>query len=61
MKTKPILINILVSTIIFNFYPAISQTQVNDWENPKLVGLNREAPHAIMQPYIDTKAALAGD
>jgi beta-galactosidase len=35
--------------------------QLNDWENPKLTNINREAPHAVFHPFMDAKAALAGD
>jgi beta-galactosidase len=35
--------------------------QLNDWENPKLTGINRETPHVVMHPYMDAKAAMSGD
>jgi beta-galactosidase len=36
-------------------------SQTNDWESPQLVSINAEKPHVIMHPYMDAKAALAGD
>ena len=35
-----------------------SQKEVNDWENPAIVGCKREAPHCTYIPYTDIKTAL---
>ncbi len=35
-----------------------SQKEVNDWENPAIVGCNREPPHCTYIPYTDIKTAL---
>ena len=35
--------------------------KVNDWENPQVVGRNKEPAHATLIPYPDTETALAGD
>jgi beta-galactosidase len=35
--------------------------QVNDWENPQVVGQNKEPAHATLMPYPDAETALAGD
>jgi len=40
--------------------PAIGQA-VPDWENPKLTGINNEAPHASFLPYPDEASALKRD
>ena len=34
---------------------------VNDWENPQVVGLNKEPAHATLLPYQDVRSALAND
>ncbi len=33
----------------------------NDWENPQMVGQNKEPAHATLLPYQDIQSALAGD
>ena len=37
-----------------------SQQQVPDWQNPAVVGINREAPHATVMPYQTMAQARAG-
>ena len=34
---------------------------VNDWENPQVVGRNKEPGHATLVPYADTASALVGE
>jgi beta-galactosidase len=34
---------------------------VPDWENPAIVGRNKEAPHATRMPFPDAETALTGD
>jgi beta-galactosidase len=31
----------------------LSQSVVNDWENPQVVGINKEEPHCTLMPYSD--------
>ena len=38
-----------------------SRTKVNDWENPQVVGRNKEPGHVTLVPYADEQTALAGD
>jgi len=35
--------------------------QMNDWENPQMVGRNKEPAHATLLPYADEATALQGD
>ncbi len=35
--------------------------QLNDWENPQVVGRNQEPAHVTLTPYTDEQMALAGD
>ena len=35
--------------------------QPNDWENPQVVGRNKEPAHVTLVPYADEATALAGD
>ncbi len=37
------------------------ETQLYDWENPAVISINKEAPHATLIPYATTEQALAGD
>ncbi|MFX1505070.1 MAG: hypothetical protein ACFFDC_03045, partial [Promethearchaeota archaeon] len=34
------------------------RNKVNDWENPAIVGFNKELPRATFVPYKDLKTAL---
>lgn len=36
-------------------------TQTNDWENPHVVGRNKQPAHVTLLPYADVQTALAGD
>ena len=37
------------------------QPVINDWENPQVVGRNKEPGHATLLPYADEATALASD
>mgnify|MGYP001028987009 CR=1 FL=1 len=37
------------------------ETKPNDWENPQVVGRNKEPGHVTLTPYTDPATALAGD
>lgn len=50
---------IFISALVFCFTFNL-RSQINDWENPHLTGLNNTAPHTLAHPYLDEKAALAG-
>ena len=56
MKLK--IIAIFLVLLIFSFF-AFSQN-LNDWENPKVIGINKEEPHATLIPYKDIKIAKKG-
>ncbi|MBW7883681.1 MAG: DUF4981 domain-containing protein [Caldilineaceae bacterium] len=34
-------------------------TSINDWENPEVFGIHKEAPHATLMPYATREQALA--
>jgi len=38
-----------------------SRSRANDWENPQIVGWNKEPGHVPLMPYTDERTALAGD
>lgn len=37
------------------------KAQVNDWENPQMIGKNKEAAHSTLVPYASLAKAVAGD
>ena len=39
----------------------IQPVELNDWENPTVVGINKEPAHATLVPYPDRQSALKGD
>jgi beta-galactosidase len=39
----------------------MTDSQPNDWENPQVVGRNKQPAHATLLPYADEKTALIGD
>jgi len=41
--------------------PAIKAPQVPDWENPEVVGINKEPGHCTLVPYSDAKSAIEGN
>lgn len=48
--------------LISFFILLISRSQVlNDWENPDVVGINKNAPHCTLLPYPDERLALEND
>jgi beta-galactosidase len=34
--------------------------KINDWENPQIVGRNKEPAHVTLVPYADAATALVG-
>jgi len=38
----------------------IEKGKVNDWENPEMIGQNKELPHCTLIPYADIEAAMKG-
>ncbi len=48
----------LVILVVFSLNTINSQ--VNDWENPEVFGVNKEAPRATAFPYSNSKEALIG-
>ena len=38
-----------------------TELQPNDWENPDMIGRNKEAPHATLMPFADAATAMGGE
>jgi beta-galactosidase len=48
--------------LLFTLFVAVSQAQtVNDWENPAVFGINKEAPRAYFIPYANETSALTNE
>ena len=39
----------------------MADLQPKDWENPKVVGRNKQPAHVTLLPYAELSAALSGD
>ncbi|MCX7987782.1 MAG: DUF4981 domain-containing protein [Bacteroidales bacterium] len=46
--------------LLYYLLPVIASSQLNDWENPELTGINNEPPHVIAHPYMNSASALRG-
>jgi len=56
-----VLVIALASLVLGSNAFAQSVGGANDWENPQVLGINKEPPHATQMIYPSTKAALKGD
>jgi beta-galactosidase len=61
--TGRIALPLMVFAVLVSLSPAPSgeTPQVNDWENPLVVSLNTELPHATLIPYSAAEKVIAGD
>jgi beta-galactosidase len=57
------LVLLAVSTILLpqGMHPQDLRTSLPDWQNPAVVGMSREPPHATLMPYATAAQAVAGD
>jgi len=63
VKSYFFLVPVVLGLVLF-VSPGFSSAQekpLNDWENPKLTGINNEPPHATYLPYDNEGAALQND
>ena len=57
------IVNILGFLLILMITGTIGQAfggEVNDWENPEMIGQNKEQPHCTLIPYNDLQKAIKG-
>jgi len=47
--------------LVFSFLLLAQEKSGNDWENPEIIGINKEAPHSTLMPYISVKDAKKGE
>lgn len=53
---------LLVSLLIAMIIPAMGQeSKPNDWENPQVISINKEKPHATLMPFSTINGALKND
>jgi beta-galactosidase len=50
---------VFVSFVVPPFW--VLAAEVNDWENPGMIGRNKEEPHVPIVPFAEVKSAVAGD
>ncbi|KPK87110.1 hypothetical protein AMJ80_12480, partial [bacterium SM23_31] len=62
MKLKKVVMTIICTWILlFGIqYNLVIGQQVNDWENPEMIGQNKEPAHCTLMPYPDMQTALNG-
>jgi beta-galactosidase len=60
MMSRKWAVSILTVVLMACVLPAARAAQANDWENPEMVGQNKEPGHATLLPYPDVDAALKG-
>jgi beta-galactosidase len=49
---------ITLTIILFLFIIPLYSGDINDWENPAVIGINKEKPHCTLIPYKDIKTAV---
>ena len=58
MKRILISLSFLLTAVLFL---DAQETKPYDWENPAVISINKESPHATLIPYATVEQALAGN
>ena len=53
--------SIIVSLLLVGTMARAAAQERHDWENPEMIGRNKEPAHATLVPYPDAQTALLGD
>jgi beta-galactosidase len=64
MESYQIYFKIFFLIIIFSFILVdnkVSSSEQKDWENPEIVGINKEQPHCTLMPYENLTRVIEGD
>jgi len=64
MDSIQIYFKMLFFIIIFSFVltnKKVSSSEQNNWENPEIVGINKELPHCTLMPYENLTKAIEGN
>lgn len=60
-KLEILFILLLVITLFSGSSNDLHGIEVNDWENPTMIGQNKEPPHCTLMPYSNREKAENGD
>lgn len=60
-KFKILFMSLLVMMLFYSVPNNVYGIEVNDWENPMMIGQNKEPPHCTLIPYSDQEKAINGD
>lgn len=55
---KRVIPYIFTFILLFSVHFSFAQNKINDWENPAMIGRNKEMPHATLMPFGTVKDAL---
>ncbi len=58
MMKNIIILSLIMATSLCSF---AQNVQVYDWENPAVISINKEDPHATLIPYNTVEQAAPGD
>ncbi len=58
MKRSIFTFSLIMTIVIFSF---AQESQLQDWENPSVISINKEDPHATLIPYATVEQAIKGD
>ncbi|UCE07263.1 MAG: beta-galactosidase, partial [bacterium] len=64
MDSFKISFRLLFMIIVFSFLLVdnkVSSSEQNNWENPEIVGINKEQPHCTLMPYENRTRAIDGN
>lgn len=50
-----------IGTLLLTVQPALLAAEKNDWENPQLLAVGTERPHATLTTYADAQSAATGE
>jgi len=53
---KNVFLSVLFCAVSLGLY-----AQVHDWENPEVIAINKEMPHATLMPFASVSQAVSGD
>ena len=49
---------VIIQSLFFLKAQEINTTKTNDWENQKVIGINKLPAHCTLMPFADTKTAI---
>jgi len=58
MSMRIIITLLIIQSLFFLKAQEINSTKTNDWENQKVIGINKLPAHCTLMPFADTKTAI---